>query len=177
MSSTFFDGLYDEFLTRRWFPAATGPVPPPQIVVLGAGVIGLSTALAVKCRYPHAAVTVLAEDFVTPVSAVAAAVWFPLMSVYPRTAALARETYERLSEFLEEVQTVSGRSQSYTELAATGEAHSANPIQYIQGWTLAEQPNYVFSQIPSYVRKTALDPNVLPHPFWKSGLEWRSKLV
>ena len=50
------DGLYWVHLNERWFADKDESVTDP-IVVIGAGVIGLSTALACRAAFPAAAST------------------------------------------------------------------------------------------------------------------------
>jgi glycine/D-amino acid oxidase-like deaminating enzyme len=54
----------------------TAPAPPPRIVVVGGGIIGLTSALALVQR-GFRSVRVVAESFDDLVSHVAGAIWMP----------------------------------------------------------------------------------------------------
>ncbi len=107
MSAGVFDELFWNLLSENVIVDSSVRSP---IVVIGAGIIGLSHALACRASFPNCPrVTVVAKDFVLPTSAVSAGVWFPCMVEDELGRNFARSTYELLSKFVETVeQTVPG---------------------------------------------------------------------
>lgn len=171
-----FDGQYWQCLDQQWFSDKDETVTGP-VVVLGAGIIGLTTALAVRAACPKAVVSVVAKDFALPTSAVSAGVWFPFMGgTDERTNRFARETYEQLLEWVATVEAAHGSSQNLAACARERRQKSApsNPIVTTDGWTLSQTQGQHYEQhIPAYVRgQRRLAQEELPHECWKSGLEW-----
>lgn len=100
--ATEFDNLYWQLLTEH--VEVDSSVRRP-IVVVGAGVIGLSCALACRAAFPKCpSITVVAKDFVLPTSSVSAGVWFPCMVKDERGNRFAEITYSLLLKFVANVE-------------------------------------------------------------------------
>jgi D-amino-acid oxidase len=171
------DGLYWKCLNERWY-ADKDPTVTDAIVVIGAGVIGLSTALACRAAFPAAAsVTVVARDFELPTSAVSAGVWFPFLASDERINRFAEETYEKQLAWVAEVEgLLGGESQNVAACVRSGRPKAApdNPIVTTDTWTMSEVAGQRFEEhIPSYVRgQRPLEASEFPHACWRAGLEW-----
>ena len=176
-----YDELFREWFFQKWFPlkqgAACGPVPR-EIVVLGAGVIGLTTALALRASFGSTCpITVMADNWDKPVSTVAAGFWAPFKSSDERTERLSEDTYFRLVAFVRHCEQLSGESHNLTAAVRAGKPLPTSPVVTLSGVTVDHSPDALFPQTPDYVlgRRPA-KPHELPEGY-QSGMVWDSVLM
>ncbi|GMS84736.1 hypothetical protein PENTCL1PPCAC_6911 [Pristionchus entomophagus] len=76
-----------------------------NIVVIGAGIVGISSALAVQRKYPHAKVTIVADQFSPNLTSdVAAGFWWPYLVKFHNPDLLnriCRDTFDYISSLVE----------------------------------------------------------------------------
>lgn len=183
-----YDRLYEEMFFKQWFaprqPQQQSPHGDPvgEVIVIGAGVVGLTTALAVRsavgCR-----VSVVASSYDDIVSHVAAAFWFPFkMEEKGRGADMAASTYSLLHQWiLAAVNRSHGHPHDLTALLSHPHPSPIppSPIMLLHAFTCAEDPAHDFSAfLPPYVLlRRPIPPHLLPSPKWQSGLSWLSFLT
>ena len=170
-----YDALFWEHV-EKCVPVVDADSTAP-IVVVGAGVIGLTSALFLRRAFPRAPLTVVSSDFGLPTSAVSAGVWFPFMASDARVGRFAETTYGLLSDWVAEVGRRTGRRQCLTAMAREGRRAGRNPVVAAEAWTLSDDEKESFACLPPYVARRALGKEELRHESWAAGREWTTLVV
>ena len=150
-----------------------------NIVIIGGGVIGLSTALACKASFPNSRITVVAKDFESTTSSVSAGVWFPCMVEDSLGQDFAKSTYLSMLAYSKKVEQLPGAgcqnlAACWREKKERGAKE--NPIITTDGTTMSLDANEDFDKhVPLYVENRKKSQSVSPG--FKSGLEWTTVIV
>lgn len=193
MSGLVFDELYWD-LVREYVTVDVHFKRP--IVVIGAGVIGLSHAIACKASFPNSQVSVVASDYISVTSAVSAGVWFPCMVEDKIGQEFAEVTYKALLKYVKRVEeTVPGagcqnlaacwreRRQFFfsflfffSRFLSREKGARGNPIITTDSTTMSLDPNENFDlHVPMYVENRKKSESFAPS--FKSGLDWTTIII
>jgi D-amino-acid oxidase len=160
---------------QEWFAGdSDGGVLPKNAIVLGAGVIGLTVALALSTKVK---VTIIADDFESPTSSTAAAVWHPFLSEDVRTEKWSRDTFEMAAAFVTDVE---GACNGQVQNLSLGHTHCCpdNPVVRCDALTVSRHIGQTFPSIAAWLpQRKLVGSERLPHTEWQSGVEWQSIVI
>ena len=165
-----FDETFERVFCEQWFPRIDDR--SFSATVVGAGIIGLSTALAIKSSFPGAAVTIVAEQTEGLTSDVAAGFWFPYQQKDGRAASLARETFDMLVQLMDAFPP--DAEKNLTQALRNGQPTNL-PVMWIDALSLRKNPSHEFRDIPAAGRRASAEE--LPNSKAKAGLFWTSVMM
>lgn len=151
---------------EEWFPVVDN-CAAHRVVVLGAGVIGLSSALALSFSFPSLKISILSRldpPSSPSASSVAAGFFFPY-NCGGRIDNLAKESFEMLQMCIGRFAASHGETNLTTCIRDGLSNANVLPVMEIEALAVRKEPDWPFDEIPSFLKnRRRAEPHEIPNP-------------